>query len=80
MITQPEIEVAILQVCNQLGMNAVLPSENMVIQAWKELAYDKQAKNSIAGLAWREKSVRQQVINGVREFYKEKRKKEQDKL
>jgi hypothetical protein len=80
MITPPEIEVAILQICNKLGMNAVLPSENMVIQAWKELAYGKESKNSIAGLVWREKSVHSKVIEGVRSFYKEKRRREQEKL
>jgi hypothetical protein len=80
MISESEVEVAILQVCNQLGMDAVLPSEQMVIDAWKILAYGKESKNSMAGVVWREKSVRQQVINGVSEFYKEKRKKEQGKI
>jgi len=51
-----------------------------VVEAWKALAYDKINRNSTAGLAWREKSVRKQVIDGVREFYKEKRKKEQGKI
>ena len=62
MITQPEIEVAIFQICNRLGMNAVLPSENMVIQAWKELAYGKQSKNSIAEsleqITWMEAGIK----------------------
>ena len=77
MITQPEIEVAILQICNRLGMNAVLPSDNMIINAWKSLVYGE--KDTVAIRVYKVKEVHNQVIEGVREFYKEKRRREQEK-
>ena len=74
MITDAEVEVAILQICNRLGMNAVLPSQNMVIDAWRAIFHEN--KDSVASKIYKEKSVQNQVVEGVREFYKNKRRKE----
>jgi hypothetical protein len=73
-ITQAEIEVAILQICNQLGMNAVLPSENMVIDAWRAIFHED--KDSVASKIYKQREIQSQVIEGVREFYKAKRRRE----
>jgi hypothetical protein len=79
MTSQSEIEVAILQICNKLGMDAKLPSENQIIQAWRELAHDKLTKDSVVGKLWHEKRVSSVIIGGVRKFYKDRRKRESGK-
>jgi hypothetical protein len=76
MASQSDIEIAVLQICNKLGMDAKLPSDNMVIQAWRELAHDRQSKGSIAGRLYKEKDCASSVIEGVKAFYKERRRKE----
>ncbi len=75
MTTQDAIDFAVLQICNKIG-NAVLPSESNVKDAWKEFIHSKEGKNSIAHAVWRDKDIRDIVVGKVREFYKERRRKE----
>ena len=77
MITEPEIEVAVIQICNELGMNAVLPSETQVVEAWRGLF--RADRFSVAGRAYKDREVASKVIEGVRNFYKTKRQREQEK-
>ena len=75
MASQTDIEITALQVCNRIGMDAKLPSENMVLASWKELAHDRFSKGSVAGKTWKDKTSHNVVVERVRQFYKDHRKK-----
>jgi alpha-D-ribose 1-methylphosphonate 5-triphosphate synthase subunit PhnL len=60
-----------------MGLDVKLPSDNQVKEAWKELVHSRDGKHSIASTVWHDRDVRNQVVDKVREFYKERRRKEQ---
>jgi hypothetical protein len=59
-----------------MGLDVKLPSEVNVKDAWREFIHSKDGKNSISSQVWRDKCIRDQVVGKVREFYKERRRKE----
>lgn len=77
MSTQSEIDLTVIQICNHMGLDVKLPSEANVKDAWREFIHGKEGKNSIASVVWRDKGVRNTVVDKVRNFYKERRRKEQ---
>ena len=77
MTTPSDIALSVLQICNYIGLNAVLPSESNVKDAWKEFIHSKDGKNSVASVVWKDKGIRDEVVSNVRKFYKERRRKEQ---
>jgi alpha-D-ribose 1-methylphosphonate 5-triphosphate synthase subunit PhnL len=80
MSTQNEIELTVLQICNSMGLDAKLPSEANVKDSWREFIHSKDGKHSVASTVWHDKDVRNQVVDKVREFYKERRRKEQGRI
>jgi len=77
MSTQSEIDFAVIQICNYMGLDVKLPSESNVKDSWREFIHGKDGKNSVASIVWKDKDVRNIVVDKVREFYKERRRKEQ---
>jgi hypothetical protein len=80
MSTQSEIELTVLQICNHIGLEAKLPSEAQIKDSWRDYVHSKDGKNSIASQVWKDKDARNQVVDKVREFYKDRRRKEQGRL
>jgi len=77
MSTQSEVDLAVIQICNFMGLDVKLPSESNVKDAWRDFIHSKDGKNSVASVVWRDKGIRNTVVDKVREFYKERRRKEQ---
>ncbi len=80
MSTQSEIDLTVLQICNHIGLEAKLPSEAQVKDSWREYIHSKDGKNSVASNVWRDKGERDKVVDKVREFYKDRRRKEQGRI
>ena len=73
MTTKADIELTVLHICNSMGLDAKLPSESNVKDAWREFVHSKDGKESVASKVWKDKNERNKVVDKVREFYEERR-------